>query len=188
MTATLDIAAIVAAADRVPGWMSLTELRWLAEQASSRRKILEVGSYEGRSTKALAMATPGVVYACDDWRGEADRPTAARDLRQRFITHLNAELHRGKVIMCEMSSAQLLANYRSKPHLLGAAFDLVILDGSHDADSVRADITGWLPYLESGGLLAGHDYWLPGVAAALDAVLPNAKVVAGSIWAWSAPL
>lgn len=187
MTATLDMDAIVDAADAIFGWTSREELRWLAEQASTRYKILEVGSYEGRSTTVLARATPGVVYACDDWRGEADRPTAARDLRQRFITHLKDELHRGTVIMCEMSSASLLANYRTKPHLLGAAFDMVILDGSHDADSVRADITGWLPYLQSGGVLAGHDAFLPGVREALADVLPNAQVVAGSIWEWRAP-
>lgn len=187
MTATLDLDAIVAAADRIPGWMAEIELRWLAEQASTRRKILEVGSYEGRSTKALAMATPGLVYACDDWRGEADRPTTAKDLRRRFVTHLTPELRRGTVIMCEMSSASLLANYRTKPHLLGAAFDMVILDGSHDADNVRADITGWLPYLQSGGVMAGHDAFLPGVREALADVLPNAQVVAGSIWEWRAP-
>lgn len=187
MTATLDINAIVAAADAIPGWMSIDELRWLAEQASTHYKILEIGSYEGRSTLAIARATPGLVYACDDWRGEADRPTTAKDLRRRFVTHLTPELRRGTVIMLEMSSDQLLSHYRTKPHLLGNAFDMVILDGSHDADSVRADITGWLPYLQSGGVLAGHDAFLPGVREALADVLPNAQVVAGSIWEWRAP-
>lgn len=187
MTATLDIDTIVAAADSISGWMTRDELRWLAQTAATRYTILEIGSYEGRSTLALARATPGVVYACDDWRGESDRPTAARDLRQRFVTNLKAELRAGKVLMLEMSSQQLQAHYRSKPHLLGNGFDCIFLDGSHDANSVRSDITGWLPYLKPHGLLAGHDAGLPGVREALADVLPNATVVAGSIWEWRAP-
>lgn len=183
MTATLDLDAIVAAADRVPGWMSTEELRYLAEQAATRRTILEIGSYEGRSTAAIARATPGVVFACDDWRGEADRPTTRSDLRARFMRHLRLELRRGKVIMCEMTSTQLRDQYRGK----AVTYDMIFLDGDHSEEAVVDDITGWLPYLMPGGILAGHDAWLPGVSAALNNVLPNARIVAGSIWEWRAP-
>jgi hypothetical protein len=42
----------------VDGWMLWTELEWLAANAKRRLKIVEVGSWMGRSTRVLADSTP----------------------------------------------------------------------------------------------------------------------------------
>src|SRR5258708_38660332 len=52
--------------------MSEAELTWLAEQAACHKVIVEVGSYLGRSTRALGDHTTGIVYAIDDWYGPRD--------------------------------------------------------------------------------------------------------------------
>lgn len=36
--------------------------------------------------------------------------------------------------------------------------DFVYIDGAHDYESVRADITAWWPCLSACGVLAGHDF------------------------------
>src|SRR5262245_43603198 len=62
---TVDISRAVT----IYGWMSDQSLRWLAEQAQQHQVIVEVGVYQGRTTRALADNTPGRVYAVDDWKG-----------------------------------------------------------------------------------------------------------------------
>lgn len=183
MTVTLDLDRIVAVAEHIPGWMHRSELRYLAEQASQYHHCLEVGSFMGRSTKALAMATPGTVYAVDDWRGEADQPLDRDELQRRFTEHLMPELVKGKVVHINMASLDAAKRYQAK----GLRWQLIFLDGSHDYESVVADITHWLPLLAPGGVLLGHDYHMPAVKLALSDVLPNATLATYSIWEWRAP-
>ena len=54
---------------KVPGWMWQHELQWLADQATRYSKIVEIGSWRGRSTRALADNTPGTVTAVDGFVG-----------------------------------------------------------------------------------------------------------------------
>ncbi|GAF79786.1 unnamed protein product, partial [marine sediment metagenome] len=42
-------------------------------------------------------------------------------------------------------------------------FDLIFIDGGHDADSVSEDISAWLPKLKNDGFLLGHDIHMQGV-------------------------
>src|SRR5262245_48308471 len=93
----------------IPGWMFEAELAWLEEQALERTIIVEIGSWQGRSTKALA-ATPGTVYAVDDWRGENDDPV--EDLGALFAGHLADEIARHKVIVIEQSSLDAAKEWR----------------------------------------------------------------------------
>ena len=65
---------------------------------------------------------------------------------------------------------------------------LPFIDGAHDEDNVRADIGAWMPKVQRGGLLAGHDYMSEdwhGVPRAVNALIPAAElVVEGTVWSW----
>jgi hypothetical protein len=52
-----------------------------------------------------------------------------------------------------------------------ASIDRVFLDGSHDGESVAADLEAWSTRLKPEGILAGHDYApkYDGLRAAVDA-------------------
>jgi len=44
----------ISRADKIQGWMEIEELRWLAETAKMHSNICEIGSWKGRSTRAMA--------------------------------------------------------------------------------------------------------------------------------------
>jgi hypothetical protein len=49
-------------------------------------------------------------------------------------------------------------------------FDFVYIDGNHEYEYVKKDLSNYYPMVKAGGILAGHDYtgsW-PGVAKAVD--------------------
>ena len=52
------------------------------------------------------------------------------------------------------------------------------LDADHATESVRRDITAWLPKVAEGGVLAGHDIDASSVAAAVT--MPH--LVCGRCW------
>lgn len=125
----------------VDGWMTPTEGRALAELASGKH-VLEIGSYCGLSTICMAQTAERVV-AYDVWTG-AGTPKP-RDTRAEF---------RGNVARYGVASRVEDVDVVQP----GDTFDLVFIDGAHDADSVRADIATACDVLADDGMIAFHDY------------------------------
>jgi len=176
---------------KIDGWMNDAELLWLARQASCHGMILEIGSWKGRSTRAFADHTPGLVYAVDMWEsspaGWMDPATYTKAILQKrpedyifqiFCDNLRSHIESGKVHPIRKSSIEA-----AEECILW--FDLIFIDAAHDYESVARDITIWSGKLLPGGLLCGHDYsehW-PDVMKAVDDAIPHRKVVPGtSIW------
>jgi hypothetical protein len=71
---------ILANALAIDGWMSEREVAWLAHMAAQHHRIVELGSWKGRSTRALGDNTPGTVWAVDTWAGSPTlRATACNE-------------------------------------------------------------------------------------------------------------
>jgi hypothetical protein len=96
----------------IPGWMSEIDLQWLGEQAKHHDLIVEIGSYQGRSTRALGDNARGVVYAVDDWKGlrsvdkewwENGTPESERETFEQ--TTLRFPLCRDLQIWCSLMEA-----------------------------------------------------------------------------------
>jgi hypothetical protein len=65
-----------------------------------------------------------------------------------------------------------------------ASQDFVILDASHDLNSVRDDIEAWWPKVRVGGILCGDDIGetFPGVEQAVRERFGEAAQIIGPIW------
>jgi hypothetical protein len=169
-------------AAQIDGWMSIPELSWLAAQAMQHRSIFEIGSWKGRSTRALADNTSGRVHAVDTWNGSAEHQGMAELQDDALFDEFKANTADLKnVVITRCESLREARNVTQ----LGPLPDMVFIDGSHDYENVKADIQAWKPLLTKDGLLCGHDYSWPGVKQAVDELLPEAKVAPGTtIWFW----
>jgi len=165
--------------------MSPEELTWLAQQAQQAMRICEIGSWKGRTTRALAEHTPGVVSVVDHWRGStvgADETTREVDQRgatalyREFAVNVSDLVLQGKVEVWRMSSAEAAIQLSGEP------FDLVFIDASHDYASVRHDLLAYRQLLRRGGLLCGDDIGFPGVQRALAECVPDATNPVGKLW------
>ena len=119
-------------------------------------RILEIGSWEGRSTLfLLTYFTQGRLTAVDTWAGgDEHQHNATRDLRDleaRFDANLAP------------CAARLTKRKGSSLHVLPQLldeqqkFDVIYVDGSHFADDVLADgINAWR-LLKEGGVLIFDD-------------------------------
>lgn len=139
----------------VEGWLHQSEGKTLANLARGKR-VLEIGSYCGRSTICMAR-TAEHVTAVDYFDGRATpNPKGTLEaFRQNIERYGVAE----KVTVCNPDNP------------LSGEYDLVFIDGAHDYESVAADIEKARQVLSPHGLLAFHDYGLechPGVKQAVD--------------------
>lgn len=132
----------------VDGWLTEGEGRALAEVAAGKR-VLEIGSYLGRSTICLAQtATHVTSIDPHDGRGTSTPQLTFEGLR--------ANLGRYQVLdkcTCKVGTSEEVAY-----QLLALAYDLVFIDGGHDWQDVQKDVNLAIRLLVPGGLIAFHDY------------------------------
>ena len=154
--------AVLASVADVEGWMTRDQARLLWDSARalvSGDRVVEIGSYQGRSTVVLAQAVPdGVALFAID-------PHAGTDRGPEEIT--------GKEIEAEQDSARFQANLeragiRDRVTYLrrwsDAALDevpgrvqLLYIDGAHRYGPARDDIVRWGARVAPGGTLLIHD-------------------------------
>lgn len=153
----------------VEGWLSPQEGYALARLAHGK-KVLEIGSYCGRSTICLAQHAEKVT-SVDPFDGRAT--TKPQETLGAFIENLVRYGLIHKVDARKGCAAMVV------PGLEGP-FDLAFIDGAHDFKNVMTDAALATEKLTSDGLLAFHDYNRPGdegVTAAVDKLVADGAQV-----------
>ncbi len=142
------------ATHRFPIWA-----RALAPLRTMSPAVLEIGSWEGRSTIFFLGFLPGSRVTCiDTFQGNPENVAteAGRDIvegiERRFDSNLADYGHRVEKIVSRSAKAL--------DHLLqqGRLFDLIYIDGSHDRDDVLIDSVFSWRLLKPGGFLIWDDY------------------------------
>jgi predicted O-methyltransferase YrrM len=171
---------------KIPALMSEGEMAVLATLAADRRRIVEIGSWQGASARAIADNTQGVLYCVDTWQDDAYGSAPAETTRiphwlhLAFLTHNYDHIRTGKVVPFRATSIQGAMEMR------GMKFDMIFIDADHSYHGVHDDIQAWLPLLEEDGILCGHDCYPagthhPGVRQAVEELIPKFRVE-GTIW------
>lgn len=119
---------------------------------------VEVGVAEGNYAKDLLTLWHGDYVMVDRWchiDGYDDimnGPDEEHELRYRQAMAVAAP-YGERVKVLRMESVAAAATFADK------SLAFVYLDGDHSFDGVRRDLTAWWPKVQSGGILAGHDYY-----------------------------
>lgn len=183
----VDVTIDIGKALSIEGWMEPDELSFLAEQAQRHKVIIELGSFLGRSTRALADNTHGIVLAVDHWKGPNDVEVAGREhLLEQFMTNLEDRIASGTVTPWNIDHREITADL-IRHQLNGEQPDMIFIDGDHSYKAVHSDISNWLPFLKPGGLICGHDYnfGYPGLLRAVLELIPSPQPApCTTIWFW----
>jgi predicted O-methyltransferase YrrM len=172
----------LAASKCINGWMDDSQLEALEELCRGAETIIEVGCYQGKTTKFLALSTDALIIAVDSFENE--EYTEFGDYFERFMDNMAEEIQSGRVQCLDCDSAMAAAA------LSDVRADVVFLDGDHSLTGVYNDIKNYTPLVKPGGILCGHDYLpadlngeggIESVRQAVDASFPCVEVRAG-IW------
>ena len=131
---------------------SASEAEALAGHARGKKRLAEIGVWQGGTTKRLraVMAPDATLYAVDPFpRGRLGFST------QRLIaTHEVASISNGTVVWIRRTAAEAAADPRVRD---GGGFDFVFLDALHTYEGLREEWNAWSPMVEPGGVIAVHD-------------------------------
>jgi predicted O-methyltransferase YrrM len=147
----------------IPVWRQIVD-------ANKPQRILEIGSFEGRSTtwmiEACSANGPVEMVCIDTWGGGiehqpggfSEAPMAEVEVRFRRNISIARSLatHPADVRACKDISSRALAGLiaENRPQL----FDLVYVDGSHQAPDVLTDAVMAFQLLRVGGVMIFDDY------------------------------
>ena len=153
--------ALAAVAD-VEGWLTpaqATRLWERAQELGPAARVVEIGSYRGRSAIVLAMAAPAgaQLIAIDPHAGNDRGPqqiegTANEGERDNaaFRSNLDRAGVTGRVRHVRLPSQDALAEVPGE-------VDLLYVDGAHRYGPARDDLARWGARVRTGGRMLVHD-------------------------------
>lgn len=183
--------------NNIPGYLHQIEVNLLWAEASKVRngRIVELGSYLGKSTAIMASACTGTtkVAAVDLWQNVAMGEGKERNTFPEFTRNVNPWM--GRVIPVRLSTTDpKIFTGKAAPYGIVDEYkdlftniNLLFIDADHSKDAVHEDMMHWYFHVVKGGTILMHDYTEPtaGVKYAADAFFgqhkPVLRQVIGSI-------
>jgi len=166
---------------KIPGWCNYTETYdMIVDEIADDGKIVEIGSFLGRSTHYLATALVNAnkenvkIYCVDTFEGSTEHSALnlPKDFSHIFKENLQYFIGRNMVIPCQgrSDSKEILDMFED------GSIDYVMVDGAHEYEPVMDDIENWWPKLKPTGTMFGDDYHLQAVSQAVSTSLGKLKI------------
>jgi MMP 1-O-methyltransferase len=145
--------------DSIFGWLFPVEAELLFRYARDcETNIVEIGSFEGKSTACLAMGSlngnHSLVYSIDPHRGSPDifnfLAVSELDTFEKFKSN-----------MAQFDLLDIIRSIRKTSEEAAVEFNepigLLFIDGRHDYDFVKLDGEKWIPKVIDNGIIIFHD-------------------------------
>lgn len=135
----------------------------VAKQMPSRKRFLEIGSYEGRSTVWTVenmMEEGGEIVCIDTWEGGEEHVAQGRNM-----TEVEKNFDHNMRVLKDKFQSRWVDKVKGKSvdsliffHSGHDPFDFIYIDGSHQAPDVLTDACFAWPILKVGGVMVFDDY------------------------------
>jgi predicted O-methyltransferase YrrM len=134
--------------------LTSAETDLLCRLAAGRRSVVEVGVYEGATSRRIAgcMHADGRLYLVDPHVPGTRMEQWLGFSAARFIAVRSVREHADKVRFVRDTSLGAAATLR-----LQEPADLIFIDADHSYEAVSRDFQAWAPHLAHGGAMALHD-------------------------------
>jgi len=175
----------IAAWEQVVGWFSRDEaiaLQRLVRSLPAGARVVELGSFQGRSSIAIASVLPerSTLFCVDHFKGSAEHQgMKLNDLYATFLKNIRSFGVTEVIQVLKMTTKESARRFKA------SSVDLVLVDAAHDFASVKSDMDRWYPKLKPGGWLVCDDYhshW-PEVMNAVNATNLKGDLIAPALWA-----
>lgn len=124
--------------------VSANELALLKQFAKNSDVLVEVGTYEGSTTRGLAECTSGHIFTIDVfYAGRLGICYPEIIARHHCRSLKNVTILKG--------ASTVIASAFTTP------VDFLFIDADHSFDAVKADCATWFPKVRRGGIIALHD-------------------------------
>ena len=179
-----EVNGIPLAAMKISTHLTFEEKERLFQLATIKKigVFVELGSYYGASSVYIAAAlnqSKAVLYCVDTWKNDT-MPEGACDTFNEFLNNT-------------ASFSRVIRTLRGTSELVGLDFepeiDFLFVDADHSYESVKTDISIWLPKLKEDAIIVFHDTgWAEGVNRVIDEFIrPRARCegqLPNMYWAW----
>ncbi|MEX0729481.1 MAG: class I SAM-dependent methyltransferase [Aquisalimonadaceae bacterium] len=175
---SVDLEVLAQRGESIPGMTSVQSGQYLFALCYFQREegdVVEIGSWQGRSTSFLAKATKasgnGTLFSVDHFRGNKDKEAQyvfkkndLSDLKERFCTNMK---------QCEVDDVIHVLDMPSDDaatHIEDESVRFLFIDGDHSFAGVKRDVELFMPKLCKGAIIAFDDYnaEFPGVVEVVD--------------------
>ena len=156
----------------------------MVDRFDSGSHFVEVGAFLGRSAVFMAVeiinSGKNIKFDCiDHWQGSEEHNNNDEVNLERLYEDFLENIKPVEGIINPIRANSIDASKLYKPNSL----DFIFIDASHDTDSVKADVTYWMPRLKEDGVIAGDDINNEGVANAVKWFFDNEKLeIVGRQW------
>lgn len=142
------------------------------------KKVVEVGlGYGGHAEQILKSCDLDAYFGVDPFQYNYDVTDGFNgtigtlsekhdgqtnfDFLYSWIKDVRLEKYKNKFTLIRKPSVEAAQDFADE------SLDCIFIDGNHRYEQVLADLKQWYPKLKRGGTMAGDDYWMPEVAAAV---------------------
>jgi predicted O-methyltransferase YrrM len=159
-------------------WFDFQKLyKEMVEISPDNSHFVEVGVWKGMSASYMAVeiinSNKNIKFDCVDtweffdWFTDISKGSY-EDIYEIFLKNINPV--KDYINVVKKISWEAASDYTNE------SLDFIFIDASHDYESVKKDITSWLPKLKIGSIIAGHDYYHNPVFNAVNELLGVANI------------